>query len=180
LIKELYGNFGYVVSKRKVLFQHLEQSVVDMESMKDIMRYNGYKNPNTVWNDPSVTSPANGIAARADLEDDKNFSGALDAKITNYQMILNLNNLAISGPTTNKNKNLPIFQWDDKNDLMKDIKHRGVPTKFNFPWLNITPETIKNNNINDKLAPDTIQVSRNTDSIDMDNTYNLTSESSSK
>ena len=95
---------------RKIQFQSLEKIVNDMSSMKDIMRYNGYRNNRGDFDDPSVNSPGNAIAARADLDNNPNYSGALDSKITNLSMIQTMNNYAMSGPTTSKNKYLPIFE----------------------------------------------------------------------
>ena len=62
-------------------------------------------------------------------------------------MIQTMNNYAMSGPTTSKNKYLPIFNW---NSVRENISHRGVPEKFDFHWLNLNPENIKDDKLNDK------------------------------
>ncbi len=42
-LRNFMVSFLYIMSKRKVIFQNLEGTVKDLNTMKDIMRYNGYK-----------------------------------------------------------------------------------------------------------------------------------------
>jgi pectate lyase len=98
--------------------------------------------------DPSYEHPGHGISARFDLEKDSfNLSGGIDCKITDSIMIKKLTSLVISGPTTENNTNLKVFKWKDFDNL--DIRHVGLPDKYNFNWYTASPQNIKYNKNSD-------------------------------
>lgn len=85
LIKQLYGDaFSFEGSARGKIFNKLESTVKDLNSLKDILRYNGYKQDNEDFpDDPSKTNPSVGISSRYDLEK-KEFNiltGGIDCKV---------------------------------------------------------------------------------------------------
>jgi hypothetical protein len=150
LIRELYGDiFSFDGSARGKIFKKLESSVNNLSTLRDVLRYNGFKlkNPN-FKDDPSFSSPGSGISARFDLDEDVGgLSGGIDCKLTNNDLINKLSSVIISGPSNEKNPNLPIFSWDGHNS--KGIKHDRMPEKFDFNWILASPKNIKNNSIDD-------------------------------
>ncbi|XP_054163966.1 putative phospholipase B-like 2 [Oppia nitens] len=134
--------YSYTETARAMIFRRNHSEIVDMKTLYAFMRYNDFKNDplsqcshyNQTCSPPY--SSALTIAARNDLNDIKGkypFSwwghygeGATDAKMTNSSMVLNLEMLAVCGPTTEQQ---PPFQWS-KSDL--DLKHYGHPDIFNF------------------------------------------------
>jgi hypothetical protein len=148
MIKFLYGNqFGYSGANRAKIINALQEKVVDIKSLKDLLRYNGFK-LNNFPNDPSSTNPGEAISARYDLEHFglKHLSGGIDCKVTNYELSQKLSSIAVSGPTNENNKYLLPFQWDKNN---KNYKKIGVPNKFDFPYILMSPKTICCDNVND-------------------------------
>lgn len=148
LIKHLYGEkFAYSGSSRAKIIKNLYKNVKDLKSIKDILRYNGFK-MNNFSNDPSSNNPGEGISARSDLSNRfRNLSGGIDCKVTNYDLSNKLAAIAISGPTNESNPNLTTFDWNMEND--KHTLREGVPTKFNFPYIMMSPNTICCDNQND-------------------------------
>lgn len=64
---------------------------------------------------------------RFDLNFLPRLSGAVDVKITNYEMAKQHKCLAISGPSY---ENLPVFSFNKFPDAPK----RGLPINWNFGW----------------------------------------------
>lgn len=148
LVKHLYGpSFGYRGSHRGKIFKHLQEKVSDLKSLKDLLRYNGYKHPG-FQSDPSSKNPGEGISARYDLAGFglTNLSGGIDCKVTNYELVKDLTAVAISGPTNENNPNLTIFEWAQ---VKQSIKRDGVPEKYNFPYIIMNPNTLCCDNQND-------------------------------
>ena len=147
LINHLYGsNFDYDGANRGKIFHSLQNDVKDLESLKNILRYNGYKK-NAFKDDPSNDDPSHGISARFDLSNKmKNLSGGVDCKITNYELAKKLTCIAISGPTNDNNENLPPFEW---SKTTTKEQRKGVPEKFNFPYVIMSPKTLCCDNEND-------------------------------
>ena len=85
--------------------------------------------------------PSKGISSRSDLGPFEHLSGGIDTKVTNEELVLKMTAIAISGPTTENNKNLPVFDFN-KVDNHKRIKREGVPQKFDFPYVLMSPKTI--------------------------------------
>jgi hypothetical protein len=141
LVKHLYGKkFGYTGSSRAKILKSLNEKVNDITSLKNILRYNGFR-LNNFPNDPSAINPGEGISARYDLDHgSKNLSGGIDCKVTNYELAKDLAAIAISGPTNENNHNLSTFDWTLSGD--SQTSRVGVPLKFNFPYVLMSPKTL--------------------------------------
>ncbi len=118
-----------------------------MKSLKDVLRYNGYGLHN-FQNDPSSIFPGEAISARYDLNEGrfKSITGGIDCKITNSTFISEMTTIAINGPTTENNENLPVFKWGDHPFFKVD----GLPREYNFDWVKINPNTLIKDDISDK------------------------------
>jgi hypothetical protein len=62
-------------------------------------------------------------------------------------LINSISSVVISGPTTENNINLKVFNWEDYKD--RNIRHEGLPDKYNFKWILASPNNIKNESLND-------------------------------
>jgi len=126
---------------------HFSSKVKDLKSLKDLLRYNGF-NKQSFPGDPSNYNPAKGISARNDLILWRPKSGGIDTKVTNADFVFKMTSVAISGPTTENNHNLSVFDWKiaDPNHY---IKREGVPERFDFPYILMNPKTICCDNNND-------------------------------
>ncbi|XP_072044453.1 phospholipase B-like 1 [Amphiura filiformis] len=97
---------SYQLASRAEIFRRDQSTVVDMDSYKNILRFNNYKN------DPySYREPCNTICCRGDLRDPPSAGGCYDTKVTNLGMSAKMMSYAISGPT--QSSNLPAFEWTD-------------------------------------------------------------------
>jgi hypothetical protein len=139
-----YGPFySYNYTARAKIFRRDHSKLTDLKSMYKLMRYNDFRNDPlsqcSVYKQTCSPpySPYLAIASRGDLnEPDGKYSfrqsnnygfGATDAKITNSEMAMNLEMLAVSGPT---HEQQPPFEWSTSN--IGDLKHFGQPDLFNF------------------------------------------------
>lgn len=142
--EEIYNKSGYpdVVAKqgpdvsyqlapRAKIFRRDQGKVTDMESMKKIMRYNGYAT------DPySEGDPCNTICCRADLrKTDRSASGCYDTKVSDLSMAAKLQSFAINGPTRNGGS-LPPFSWTGP---FQNASHLGLPTVYDFDFVTMQP-----------------------------------------
>ena len=147
LIKELYGDiFTFKGAQRGKIFKRMEKGVKNFRNFKNVMRYNGYKlNLQYFQDDPSNNSPGHGISSRFDLEERElnNLSGGIDCKLTNSELASKLTSVIQSGPTTENNENLPVFDWNNFKD--RDQRIVGLPQKYDFSWILASPENIKFN-----------------------------------
>uniref|UniRef100_A0A646QBX4 Phospholipase B-like n=1 Tax=Thelotornis mossambicanus TaxID=1328036 RepID=A0A646QBX4_9SAUR len=125
-----YGLFySYEMTPRAKIFRRDQGKVTDIESMKDIMRYNNYKK------DPyTKRNPCNTICCRQDL-DHKNPvpAGCYDSKVADIHMAAEFTAYAINGPPVEKG--LPIFRWVHFNKT----KHQGLPESYNFDFVTMKP-----------------------------------------
>lgn len=122
--------YSYQLSDRAEIFRRDQGKVVDMLSMKRILRYNDY--PHDVYSDHN---PFNSICARGDLliPSDRSPSGCYDTKVTDYSMARSLMADAISGPTY---QGLPVFCW---SNFTFPNKHVGLPDCYNFDFVTFKP-----------------------------------------
>jgi len=121
-------SISYELAPRAEIFRRDEGNVVDMNSMKYLMRYNEYKT------DPySEGNPGNAICSRFDLEPtNPSPSGCYDTKVTTASLSKMLISESISGPTY---QGLPPFSWNE----FPGVVHDGQPTVFDFPFLTMQP-----------------------------------------
>jgi len=134
---EVYGDYWtHDHCPRANIFRRDNVNVDDMESLKALMRSNNWQT------DPlSMGDPFYAIAARGDLVPggsgtdwvNKSAVGCVDAKITSYEWIteINMRSQAISGPTTDDGN--PPFLWDS-NPIWSNHSHIGQPNRWNFGW----------------------------------------------
>lgn len=151
LIESLYGKmFGYRHANRGKIFNRKQDTVNDLKSLKDILRYNGFKQKN-FKGDPSRRSPGNGISARYDLDHHglANLSGGIDCKVTDSTLIKQLSAIVVSGPSNENNPNLKTFDW---KDVKTREQHNGVPQRFDFPFVLMSPKTIEQDSPHDIMT----------------------------
>jgi len=135
-----YGDwFTYEKNPRALIFRRDQDTVVDMDSLQKLMRYNDYKNdPLSRCDCTPPYSGENAISCRSELnpKDGKYPFGALgfrdhgatDMKATNSEMMKSLKFRAISGPTYDP---LPVFDW--RTTVLKDtVRHFGQPNEWRF------------------------------------------------
>jgi len=133
---------------RARIFQRDQHKVVDLNSLKDLMRYNNYTHDpfSRCACTPPYTAEA-GISARGDLNPaDGHYElagmghrnhGSLDYKGTNYTLFKKLRFQAIGGPTYDRHTTnigryydpLPAFNWKT-TDIVSP--HMGQPDLWNF------------------------------------------------
>ena len=146
LIKHLYGKFlaSYNESHRGQILKHLAKKVTNLRSLKDLLRYNGF-NLKAFKGDPSNINPGLGISARFDIlsefNKEKKLTGGIDLKMTDFELSKQQTSIAVSGPTTENNKLLPEFNWNQPS--FKNLSHNGLPKRFRFPYLVMSPKYLK-------------------------------------
>jgi hypothetical protein len=131
---ELKENLQYWTCARANIFRRDENKVKDIETMKNLMRYND-------WNGDifSKGSPCNTLACRKDLDkENPNCMGATDAKFSSWKNAKGKGKslFIISGPTTD-------IQIPFNTKLSQCIKSKsadqfafyGLPDEFNFKWI---------------------------------------------
>ncbi|KAF8778477.1 putative phospholipase B-like 2 like protein [Argiope bruennichi] len=135
-----YGDwFTYDKTARALIFKRDHGKIKDIPSMIKLMRYNDYTNdPLSKCNCTPPYSAENAISARSDLNAINGTypfgalghkqHGAIDVKLTSYEMFKNLEFVAISGPTYDS---VPPFQWS-KSDFDKTVRHTGHPDLWKF------------------------------------------------
>lgn len=150
LIRSVYGNFlgNNTESSRGKQFKMLQNNVIDITSMFQIMRYNGYKLNKSV-DDDSNNDPKTAISALYELQGltgkNNSFVGGIDTKVTDYLSVQDLQIYGINGPTGYKlNKNLPNYKINSK--LAKSL---NIKEDVDYPCLKINPENMINNSTND-------------------------------
>jgi len=130
LVKKYGVEFSYQMAPRAQIFRRDQGTVTDMNSFKQIMRYNNYKS------DPiSQGDPGKAICSRFDLEPSHpSPSGCYDTKVTNAAMFAKFTCEALNGPTTVNN--IPPFSWSK----FPNGTHVGLPTIYNFPFVFMDPK----------------------------------------
>ncbi|XP_062522437.1 phospholipase B-like [Corticium candelabrum] len=121
--------FSYSLAPRAKIFRRDQSKVVDIESLKHLIRYNNYKNEEYADQDPCNT-----ICCRGDLSATPNADGCTDAKVTNYSLAYSRITHGISGPTTEGG--LPVFSF---TGAFKDVAHEGMPIYWNFSFVTLQP-----------------------------------------
>ncbi|KAL9959898.1 hypothetical protein ACROYT_G033271 [Oculina patagonica] len=124
-------SYSYQLAPRAMIFRRDQGKVVDIESMKYILRYNDY--PHDPYSD---NNPYNSICSRGDLliPSDRSPGGCYDTKVTDYSRAKSLMSEAISGPTY---QGLPVFCW---SNYSFPNKHVGLPDCYNFDFVTMKPK----------------------------------------
>lgn len=123
IVKKQGLESSYQLAPRAPIFRRDAGQVVALEHMKRFIRENNYGH-----DDPLAKDPCSAIACRGDLGPDPGAFGAIDAKITNKQMLDAMTAWAIAGPTTERQ---PAFSYTGR---WADSTHPGQPTTFDFDW----------------------------------------------
>ncbi|XP_053393318.1 phospholipase-B 81-like [Mercenaria mercenaria] len=128
-VKKHGTDFSYQLAPRAKIFRRDEGKVVDMPTMKNIMRYNDYKK------DPySEGDSCNAICCRGDLrKGSPGPFGCYDTKVSNYKMALEMTADIINGPTLGTG--LPPFQWTPEYKQ----SHIGLPNEYKFDFIQTRP-----------------------------------------
>jgi len=124
-------SYSYQLAPRAMIFRRDQGKVVDIESMKHLLRYNDY------LHDPySDKNPYNSICSRGDLAipSDRSPSGCYDTKVTDYSRAKSLMSEAISAPTY---QGLPVFCW---SHYSFPNKHVGQPDCYDFDFVTMKPK----------------------------------------
>ncbi|KAK2864932.1 hypothetical protein Q7C36_004086 [Tachysurus vachellii] len=125
-----YGeDFSYELCPRAKIFRRDQASVIDLSSLKHIMRYNDYKK------DPySKGDACKSICCRGDLrKSNPTPEGCYDTKVTDLRMAQQFTSEALNGPSTEGD--LPPFTWDAFNSTM----HQGLPRFYNYTFITMHP-----------------------------------------
>ena len=124
---------SYQTAPRAKIFRRDADTVTDLQTYEDILRYNAYKS------DPySGGSPCGQICCRGDLGQGGSPFGCYDTKVTNSSLFKTMSARIINGPTHGGEDNLPVFSW--KN--FESASHVGLPPAYNFSWVHVTPKTL--------------------------------------
>ena len=125
----------YDTCARAKIFRREQTKVKDIESYKNLIRYNDYLNDEFSEGKPNLS-----IAARYDLNDEESSScyGATDAKFASINEIKTTGKKKvhiISGPTTNQQE---PFSWSKAYCKFTDpirFKVIGQIDEYNFDWI---------------------------------------------
>ena len=146
-----YGpHYSHTNSSRGLLFQLLHSKIVDEKSLKHVMRFNQFDDPEFMKQHENITnqmcangpSASNAISERGDLtlmksncgEDvTRQNEGGIDMKYTTAMLMKSSNGLgsvAQSGPTYDDQ---PVFVWSTSPFM--NISHVGQPDTWMFPYV---------------------------------------------
>jgi len=132
-----YGNvYSFDNNDRARLIKQKIESIKTIEDFKSLMQTNE--------TEEGVTG-VNSISPRYDLmsKTQRRYpkpSGGIDSKITNLEMGKDLTVIAISGPT---HQNSAPFNWDNWKN--KNYPHYGLPNYWNYDWVKMDINFVKNN-----------------------------------
>ncbi len=119
---------------RYYILEKLHDSVKNTEDFVHLIQYNGFHKKNPVLpDDPSYENPDDGISARSDLYNDfSSFSGGIDFKVVNKDLVDRLTVYAYGGPTYDKNPELTPFDFTKMTKTYYDEYHHGIPKVWKF------------------------------------------------
>jgi len=126
-----YGDsFRYEKCPRANIFRRKETMVTDLQTMKNLMRYNNFQH------DPLSLGRGDGaICARMDLNPtNPSPFGCTDSKVASYSKMLVGAVDAACGPTHDQE---PPFSWIH----WPTWPHEGMPETFNFQWETLHDNT---------------------------------------
>jgi len=130
VVKVFGTDYSYDLAPRAKIFRRDETKVTDLQSLRDLMRYNDYLNDDYANGDPWAA-----ICSRGDLDPTSpSAGGCYDTKVTVGPWVRNLHSEAINGPTTSNG--LPPFVWNSKFDT----SHAGQPAQFNYSFMTMEPD----------------------------------------
>jgi len=118
------SGIDYQTAPRAKIFRRDAGNVHDIDSLKYIMRSNGWPE------DPySGGSPMGAICSRGDLDPKSPVAGGCyDTKGTNFEMAKEMRSEAVNGPTA---QGQPVFRWTNE---FASVSHVGQPSDFDFKF----------------------------------------------
>lgn len=122
MLDDVYKTKIFETGGRGGIMKHFSDDVKDLESIKNLLRYNGHKQEF----EGEAISPRGGSF------------GGTDTKVTNSELVKNVSAVAIAGPTMD-NPFLEPFEFTDSYHA--DLR-LGVPNKFDFEYLLMSPANI--------------------------------------
>lgn len=145
-----YNNFdlgqdgAYQLAPRAKIFRRDEASVVDLASLKRIMRYANYSDP-YARDEANLVDYSAAICMRGDLDaTHRRLSGCYDTKVTSHlHGFWNLSAEAVNGPSsiasdgTGGQSGNPPFAWHPE-DAATTV-HEGLPASYAFDFIAVRP-----------------------------------------
>lgn len=127
---------------RYYILQKLHGGVNNIDQFAHLLQYNGFKDYKTNFkDDPSLIDPQSGISSRADLESNPYFSGGVDFKIVNKDLMDSFSVYTYGGPTYDKNPYLSPFDFSVMKNHDEDLYHLGIPNVWNFQPIYFSDKT---------------------------------------
>eukprot|EP00746_Dinoflagellata_sp_MGD_P141984 gnl/MRDRNA2_/MRDRNA2_74990_c1_seq1.p1 gnl/MRDRNA2_/MRDRNA2_74990_c1~~gnl/MRDRNA2_/MRDRNA2_74990_c1_seq1.p1 ORF type:complete len:258 (-),score=39.22 gnl/MRDRNA2_/MRDRNA2_74990_c1_seq1:16-729(-) len=125
--------YSYQFTARAEIFRRDQGSVLGEVDMKRILRYNKFQTDPLAEGNPSWQ-----LAARSDLQPHGTpvAGGAIDAKFTSYEHIMQGQTMVVSGPT---HDDQPVFDWQVAPAAVAKTMHVGQPQRFDFDWITMGP-----------------------------------------
>lgn len=129
-LNDYMGNeYSHQLSSRAKIFRRDQSKIRNVESLKAVLRYNGYKTDRYTFG-----NPCNTICCRDDLQPDTGSPvGCYDTKVSDMRMAKKFMTSAVNGPTMEGK--LPAFSWS----TFDNVKHEGLPTTYKFPFVTMQP-----------------------------------------
>jgi len=134
------GNFWtYELCPRAKIFRRDQGTVVNMSSLKSLMRYNNYLEDPLSLDEAGRPNPTFAICARSDLHaTNASTNGCYDTKVTSYQFgAMRQRAQALNSMS---HYNLPPFSWADGK--FPKQRHFGLPDTYPFDFIDIEPKAL--------------------------------------
>eukprot|EP00756_Hemistasia_phaeocysticola_P026187 Hpha_TRINITY_DN16047_c0_g1::TRINITY_DN16047_c0_g1_i1::g.121110::m.121110 len=125
---------SFQTAPRAKIFRRDEATVVDLDTYKDILRYNEYKTD--PYAGPDL--PCNAICCRGDLRKGGSPGGCYDTKVTHAAWAPLLRASVVNGPTRGGRDNITAFDWS----AFPSVKHVGLPETYDFDFIDTWPAKI--------------------------------------
>ena len=118
---------SWSMAPRAQIFRRQAGTVRDMATLKDLMRYNDYKEDPVASGDPMAA-----ICSRGDLQagDKAAPVGCYDTKVSKVSWLAEGRAEIINGPT--RSHDLPAFSW---SAFPNATKHPGLPATYDFDFI---------------------------------------------
>lgn len=129
--------FSFKDSPRATLFRQFGPSISGIAGMRALMDRNDYPDEGVEPSEPGHT-----IAARLDLDpQDPIPNGAIDVKVTSFQLFSQSQCQAISGPSYEQQQ---PFEWTvSGEESFPGWPHEGLPNTYEFDWVQMTPSGLR-------------------------------------
>jgi hypothetical protein len=139
---KLGSDAEYQLAPRAKIFRRDENKVVDMTTLKRMMRYNNYRNDPYSF-DGERQNPDYAICARGDLSTTRpSAGGCYDGKVTSWKHgFFNASAEVVNGPSNGDVTYgaLPPFTWAGP---FANITHEGLPEVYDFDWVSTAPSIV--------------------------------------